>query len=118
MRKGLLCALAVALLVAFGGCGVRPTGIAGTIRSAQQAKLQVRIVELYLHTETNPPIYVEQDTVFERTLDADASGRATFEARLHPGDYVVKILAPDGTPLADRKVAVQRNRMTRVQIDL
>ncbi len=118
MNKRLPYVLAVGLLLCLGGCRPRPTGIAGTIRSAQQAQVQVRIVELYLHTETKPPVYVEQETVFERTLSADASGQATFEARLHPGDYIVKLLSPDGMLLTDRKVAVKRNRMTRLQLDL
>ena len=118
MRKRAFYALAAGLLFCLAGCGPRPTGIAGTIRSAGQAQIQVRIVELYLHTETKPPVYVEQKAVFERTLSADASGQATFDARLRPGDYVVKILSPDGTLLTDRKVSVKRNRMTRLQLDL
>ena len=118
MRKRTVYLLAVGLMLLLGGCGPRPTGIAGTVRLAQQAQVQVRIVELYLHTETNPPVYVERETVFERTLSADASGQAVFEARLHPGDYIVKLLSPDGTLLTDRKVTVKRNRMTRLEIDL
>jgi hypothetical protein len=118
LRKRAFYALAIGLLFCLVGCGTRPTGVAGTIHPAGQAQIQVRIVELYLHTETNPPVYVEQDTVFERTLSADAAGQATFEARLHPGDYIVKLLSPDGTLLTDRKVVVKRNRMTRLQVDL
>ena len=117
-RKRAFYALAVGLLVCLAGCGTRPTGIAGTIRSAGQGEIQVRIVELYLYPETNPPVYVEQDAVFERTLSVDASGEATFEAQVHPGDYIVKILSSDGTLLTSRKVAVKRGRMTRIEVDL
>jgi len=118
LSKRVLSALAVGLLFCLAGCGTRPTGIAGTVRSAGQDPIQVRIVELYLHTETNPQVYVEQDTVFERTLSVDDSGQATFEAQVHPGDYVVKLLSSDGTLLTDHKVAVKRGRMTRLEVNL
>jgi hypothetical protein len=118
MKPRMLCALAAGLLICLAGCRTRPTGIAGAIHAAGQVEIQVRIVELYLHTETNPPVYVEQDAVFERTLSVDAAGEATFEAQVHPADYVVKILSSDGTLLTDRKVTVKRGRMTRLEIDL
>jgi hypothetical protein len=118
LRKKVLVALAVGLLFCLAGCGTRPTGIAGTVQAAGRDPIQVRIVELYLHTETNPQVYVEREAVFERTLSVDASGQATFEAQVHPGDYTVKLLSSDGTLLTDRKVAVKRNRMTRLDLDV
>jgi hypothetical protein len=112
----LICIVLAVSVSLLAGCQPRPTGISGVIKidNVKIQDLELHVVELDERGDVGgTPIFVEGDTIAKSAVGEE--GR--FEVRTRPGNYVVKLFSGDGELITSRRIAVRRNRMTRIELE-